>query len=409
MKAQESTIRLRYTLARYLRKIAARIPPKSSAPGITFPSIGAVHLPKNAPRALIFFAAAGIQRLVEGRLDDPIFKKHTIHGDAVAMTQELNRQGYIVDYCDLWKVAGQNVDWDRYAVVIDNWDNLRYAPAALSPTKIAFMNGWYWLEQNTSELERIRWFKERTGIVIPPNRQIIPNLSDEYADYVTYYGTPMQADSFSKKPKRHRIDLCALCGPAPHYRKKDIPQAKNRFMWMGGGGMLHKGMDIIIEAFAQMPETELFVAGNLQEEPLFWRWAQPILARHTNIHLLGWVDTTSAEFDAIADTCIGTVYASCSEGGPASVARCLFNGQIPIITKTSFVRAETLGYFIEGTTAQELIASTIDRVRHVMSLPESELSERSAAVREFAMQYHTREAFTRSFASLIETITHTNN
>lgn len=400
------TQKYRYKLARYLRKIANRIASKGKNSGITFPDIGAEHLPKNAPRALIFFAAAGIQRLVEGKgLDDQIFKHHTIHGDAVAMVQELNRLGYIVDYCDLRKVIGKNVGWQKYKIVIDNWDNLRYASPVTDQVKIAFMNGMHWLFHNTAELERIRWFRERTGILIPANRQIPPILSDEYADYLTYYGNKLQGNSFSNKPSKYLINLCALYGPMPLYQKKNIAEARNKFMWIGGGGMIHKGLDVVIEAFVKLPEAELFIAGNLREEPHFWQWAEPILAKYANIHLLGWVDTTSAEFNATANQCIGAVFASAAEGGPASVARVLFNGQIPIVTPSSAVRAECLGYNIDGKTDKEMIESIISTVRQTMNLPELELKEKSDAIREYALKYHTREAFAQSFSNLIKHIT----
>jgi glycosyltransferase involved in cell wall biosynthesis len=397
---------LRYTAARHLKKIANKIAPRMEADtGISYPNIGAESLPKDAPRAIVFFAVAGIQRLVEGRgLDNPIFRHHTIHGDAVAIVKILNAQGYIVDYCDLFKVSGKNMDWNRYALIIDNWDNLRYVPAKSDQTKIAFMNGWSWLNQNIGELERIRWFKERTGIIVPSNRQIAPNFSDEHADYLTYYGPERQTEVFSPISQKFQINLCALCGPAPVYQKKDTEKARNKFMWIGGGGLIHKGLDLILEAFAKMPETELFIAGNIAEEPRFQKWAESILARNPHIHYLGWMDTTSPEFDTIANQCIGITYASCSEGGPATVARVLFNGQIPIVTPASFVRAEHLGYTISGQTDTEMIESIMTQVRKVLHLPKTELEEKSFAVSEFARKFHTREAFEQSFSDLIRNV-----
>lgn len=396
---------IRFRTAAVIRKIAGRISPKVRAEGITFEGIGSDVLPSDAPRALIFFAAAGIQRLVEGRGDDdPLFKRHTIHGDSVSMVKELNRKGYVVDYCDIWKKNGSEVDWSRYSVVIDNWDNLKYAPPKAGIVKVAFVNGNHWLFHNSVELERVRWFRERTGIVIPANRQLPSVLSDEYADFLTYYGTDFQLKHFSPKPEKFKMNLCALCGPAPEYRRKDVGASRKKFMFLGSGGAAMKGFDLVIEAFARMPDAELFIGGNLREEPRFWKWAEPILAKHTNIHELGWVDTTSPDFDAVSDGCVATVCLSASEGGPASVARLLFNGQIPIVTEASNVRSEHLGYRIKGASAEELITSTIEGVRRVMQLQESELRERSDACREFAVKYHTREAFRRSLSDLIELV-----
>lgn len=395
--------KLRYQLARLVRKIANRIGPKQAVQGITYANIGAERLPMNAPRALVFFAIAGIQRLVEGKgLDDPVFKRHTIHGDAYAMVTELNRAGYIVDYCDLFKVSGKDIDWRPYSLVIDNWDNLRYAPQRPDLIKIAFINGMHWLFHNRAELERIQWFKDRTGIVVPANRQLPSVLSDQHADYLTYYGTQFQKNSFSEKPEKILLNVCSLQGDIPTFEKKNFEKARNKFILVGAGGMIHKGIDLVIEAFAEMPEAEIYIAGTLDSEREFWTWVKPTIEAHPNIKPLGWVDVTSQEFNDIANSCIGVVFASCSEGGPASVGRVLFNGLIPIVTRASNVRAETLGYLLEGSTAQELIESIKQRVREVMSLPEQELTQKSEAVRAFALEHHTREAFTQSFKQLIE-------
>ena len=176
-------------------------------------------------------------------------------------------------------------------------------------------------------------------------------------------------------------------------------------MWLGGGGLVHKGLDIVIETFRKLPEAELYIGGNLKEEPRFWEWVKPILAKHQNIHWLGWVDTTSPKFDAIADQCIAIVFPSCAEGGPASVARVFFNGQIPIVTPRSAVRGEFLGYNIQGNTSEEMIKSTISLTRTIMNLPDMELTAKSDAINEFARKYHTREAHRQSFSELITLVT----
>ena len=171
---------------------------------------------------------------------------------------------------------------------------------------------------------------------------------------------------------------------------------------ISGGGALHKGIDLVIETFCKIPEAELFIVANLKEEPKFYEWAKPILAKHKNIHELGRYDLTSKDFDSLADQCIGTVYLSAAEGGPGSIARVLHNGLIPIVTPTSFVRAEHLGYQVQGNSAKEIVGNTINRIRQVMNLSEKELLDKSDAVREFAQKYHTRAAFSKSFSDFIE-------
>jgi len=86
------------------------------------------------------------------------------------------------------------------------------------------------------------------------------------------------------------------------------------------------------------------------------------------------------------------------------VAQTIQNGLIPIVTPISLVRAETLGYSIDGETAEEMINSIISRVREVMSLSNKELEKKSDAVRAFALKNHTRKAYSESFQKLIDLI-----
>lgn len=402
MNISKSTKKIRYTSARYLRKIANRIAPKNTVSGVSFGDIGAGQLPKNAPRALVIYNTAGVERYVQGKFNehDPFFNKHTMYWESVEMVRLLNEAGYVVDYADCRYPV--SVDWPRYAVIIDQWDNLKSVPPLAGQILVSYATYIHWLNWNRAELERISWFKERTGIVIPMNRQLPTILSDESADYLTYFGTQTQADSFNPKPVKHQLNISAVY--VPEYRPKNIAEARKNFLWLGGGGLVHKGLDIAMESFARMPDMHLQIAGNLRDEPRFWQWAEPFLAKHPNIHSHGWMDVASQEFDAIARKCIGIVYPSAAEGGPGSVAQVLHWGLIPIVTKSALVRAETLGSIIDGVTDRELIESAVRNVQALVQRAEADLRVASDAVAEFARSHHTRQAYSESFRSLLDTI-----
>lgn len=400
--AREPLIRkLRYRSATILRKIAKRILPISHQ-GIAYPNIGALELPPGAPRALVIFSTPGVQRYMEGTFNeqDPFFNKHTVYWESVEIARQLNAHGYIVDYADNRSTfAGA---WDRYALVIDGSDNLRYAPPVAGQIRVHYTTYIHWLTWNRAELQRIAWFKERTGILIPMNRQLPAILSDEYADHLTYYGTATQADSFSSKPIKHQLNISAVY--TPEYRSKNIATARNNFIWLGGGGLVHKGLDIAMEAFAKTPEAHLSIAGDLKSEPRFWEWAKPFLAKHSNIHDLGWMDVGGSAFDAIAHDCIGIVYPSGAEGGPGSVAQAIHWGLIPIVTKSALVRAETFGTVVRDTTDYEMINSITETVQSTMARNESDLQDSCAAVAEFAHTNHTRAAYSSSLSDFIASL-----
>lgn len=392
---------LRYSTSRMLRKIANRVYPKTKGiPSSIIANIGEKELDKNAKHALLIYTISAVRNWIEGTLDKFDLNKHTIYWESVEMVKQLNVHGYIVDFAD--GRSKPQVDYSKYDLIIDNWNNLKDCPINDKQTKIHWTTYPHWLTYNLAELNRMQMFHARTGIHVPMNRQLPTILSDEYADYLTYFGTDLQLADMDRKAKRFQINISSA--HIPKYVKKDISIARNKFLWIGGGGLILKGLDIVLEAFSQMPEAELYIVGNPPEEPRFWKWAKPIVETSPNIHLMGWMDLTSDEYNEMADKCIATVYASAGEGGPGAIARAIHNGLIPIVTPESLVRAEVFGYIIEGKTDNDIVKSTIDRVKEVMALPNEVLMQKSDAVRGFAKKYHTRQAFTQSFIELIKDI-----
>ena len=383
----------RHKVARILRKIARRITPSANS-GVVFGDIGIEKL-GNAPRALVIFSIPGPERYVRGIKDDPLWDKHTVYWESVEIIRQLNAHGFVVDYADnRLQFSG---DWTKYSLVIDGSDNLKNA--LKGQKKIHYATYTHWLTWNQAELQRIQWFKDRTGIVIPMNRQFPAIMSDEYADHLTYYGTQVQADSFSSKPIKHQLNISAV--RVPEYRLKQVETARKHFLWLGGGGMVHKGLDLAMEAFMRLP-YHLHIAGNMRAEPEFWNWAKQVIEKHHNIHEEGWCDVSSPAFDSLASKCIGIVYPSAAEGGPGSVAQAIHWGLIPIVTKSALVRAETLGLMSTGTTDGELIESITNDVQTVANRSSKELSDQSDAVVDFALKNHTRDAYTKSLSAFLD-------
>lgn len=52
----------------------------------------------------------------------------------------------------------------------------------------------------------------------------------------------------------------------PWPEDEDFGDCRKRFLWFGSGGMVHKGLDLVLEAFAEMPEYHLTVCGPVSRE-----------------------------------------------------------------------------------------------------------------------------------------------
>ena len=393
------TIRgLRYRLSEALKKTASRM---HTMPGGEIFGIGATHLGRGAKRALVVYTIQAIPYYVAGDvMRCPIMNEHTMYWESAEMVRQLNEAGYVVDYYDIHSRAP--IDWDLYDLVIDERNNLISIPAArrASLKKVYYCTGNHWLFQNMAELGRIRSFQQRQGIYVAPERQVAPLYSDEVADFMTHFGTPFQLQLFDARPQKHLLDISAVHEPA--FRRKDMATARHNFLWLGSGGLVLKGLDLAVEAFVQTPDLHLYIAGHAERETHFWSWLKPMLAKHPNIHYLGWTDVGTAAFAEIAHRCVGTVYVSSTEGGPGSIAQLTHFGLIPVVTETAAVRAaEVAGAVICSQQPVEIIPQLVHAVRELSGLPEAELHEQCEKVHAFGQQHHTRAAYSHTFQALV--------
>lgn len=367
----------------------------------TIKDIGRDKLPAGAKRALVIYNILAIPYFLSGKLEKfSAIDSHSMYWETAEMVRLLNEAGFIVDFYDLKNPPP--IDWPKYDLVIDERDNLKKAPPVPGQKRIFYSTGLHWLRHNLAELERIRWFYERHNIYVAPQRQINANFSDEYAEMMTFFGNETQLVGYNQNIKKIPLNISAVS--APNNFKKNIAKAKNNFLWMGGGGAVHKGLDLTVEAFRCLPQANLYIAGDAADEPIFGAWLRQIIDKNSNIKYSGWLEVGTPKFEEIAGNCIAAIYPSAAEGGPGSIAQLLHYGLIPVVTKTANVRAQHLGYVVAGVTSAEIIDSIVKNVEIIMALSGKELADKVTAVIDFAKTYHTREAYSRSFCALLESI-----
>ncbi|HOD76597.1 MAG TPA: tetratricopeptide repeat protein, partial [Syntrophorhabdaceae bacterium] len=308
-------------------------------------------------RALVIYADEAIPWALGNMLEHfPYLNGHSMWWETAEMVKILNQRGYTVDYIGLpvQHLVDTHWDWDRYHLVIDGGNNnLLKCPPSQRPVKVFYSTGKHWLLANVAEAQRNLMFYRRHGVHMPLERTQRNNFSDENADYLTYFGNESQLEGYSDNPRKVPLNISSAC--IPLYREKDVSRAKKSYIWLGGQAMVHKGLDLTVEAFARMPEFSLHICANLEIEPRFLKWLTGYLRKCPNIRYHGPQNVASAGFQELAWNSVGTVYVSAAEGGPGSVAQLLHFGIIPIVTRTSNVRAEHLGYVIEHTSDNTII------------------------------------------------------
>lgn len=296
----------------------------------------------------------------------------------------------VVDYCNRAYVPPPET-----VVAIDIHSNLERWDEVLPRgcRRILHATGAHWLTWNTAEFERLRGVFERRGRCLRARRTAEPSRGIEVCDEASVIGNEWTMGTFASAGKpMHRV----LLSSAYTYdwpEDRDWEKARRAFVWLGSFGMVHKGLDLALEAFARMPEYSLTVCGRPEKEADFFDAYREELTQRSNIRLHGWTDLASPEFDEIRRTHGGMVYPSSSEGCAGSIVHCTHAGLVPLVTKETGFDIGAFGERIsEGS-----VEAVCEAVRRFAETPVSELEARARAGWEFVRETHQRERFVREY------------
>jgi len=165
---------------------------------------------------------------------------------------------------------------------------------------------------------------------------------------------------------------------------------------------VHKGLDLLLEVFSELPDYQLTVCGPVDDpaERAFREAYRRELYETQNIRTVGWVDVNSQQFIDITSNCAALIYPSCSEGQAGSVITCLQAGVIPLVSYESGVDVEDFGMVL-SECSRDAIKDTLGRLA---AMPHQQLQEMSDKAYAYARSKHTGDAYLSEFTRIIETI-----
>jgi glycosyltransferase involved in cell wall biosynthesis len=282
-----------------------------------------------------------------------------------------------------------------YDVVIDIRYNLQQWSSILGPKclKIFHIDTCHTLFRNASEARHLLDLQQRRGISLEVRRFECPNLGIEHCDCATVIGNEhtMATYAYAHKPM-FPVGVSSMVS-MEWQADKDFDGVRNNFLWLGSTGMVTKGLDLVLEAFAGLPDYHLAVCGPVEEEYDFARAYRRELHETPNIHLEGWTDVRSERFAGLARHSIGLVFPSCSEGQAGSVINCMSAGLIPILSRQSGVDVDDFGFLLRDCTVDEIRAAVIT----LSSLSADRLRCMSRAAWKRTVENHSREAWTLNY------------
>ena len=116
-------------------------------------------------------------------------------------------------------------------------------------------------------------------------------------------------------------------------RTKILTDVRKSFLWFGSDGFIHKGLDLVLEAFAQMPDYNLTVCGPIQYGKGFSERLSQGAIQHFE-YPYGWVGGyhQPGTLPEITNRCIGLFFRPAQSRVVEALLTCMHAGLIPIVS-----------------------------------------------------------------------------
>ncbi len=210
-------------------------------------------------------------------------------------------------------------------------------------------------------------------------------------------GNDFTRNTYGGSYKINMISNAALYDDVFDWCRKDYEAGRLHFLYYAGRGNVHKGLDLLLEAFSGL-EQNLWICTAIEPEfkKVYWRE----LSKIPNIHLVGRIRPRSRDFYNLMRRCNYCILPSASEGGAQSMVECINQGLIPIISKESGLDVEGFGAILTSCTIEEIR----EQVQRYSSLSAEQCRELSLQARRHALNEFSEASFCQNFESALRTL-----
>ena len=335
---------------------------------------------------------------------------HTNLWEIVEMVRILNRYGYAVDV----------VDRDAKQFVPDNVYDLflglgaghsgkrfsQFAQRMPCATKILIAAGPEPRLSNKLVLEQYARFNHRHGCNVPAMR-LTEGIDFESFSCDTDYFMPIGGqgtfcpESYGNLGKPV-LNYLPSTSPAIRFLPEWLDtRSRNAFLCFAGDGFICKGVDVVVDAFAAMPDAEVYICGP-SSEPAFFEVLGAKLAQSSNIRYEGFIEIGGSRFEQLMAHCAYVVFSSSAEGCATSVATALRAGLIPVVTHETGIDIGQFGIKIGGKK-DNLVEETVRACQQAIQMQDTDYRQRVWVCLEDSLKY-TQSSFTASFDKAIRTV-----
>lgn len=250
---------------------------------------------------------------------------------------------------------------------------------------------------NLAEARRLRFARER-GHLIGPQRIIDEPwvLSAVLSDGIIGLGNDWTRSTYADlNDQIFMIRPTYVASWDGDKLERDWALARREFLWLGGSGALHKGLDVLLEAFAHNADLKLHVCGRVKEEQSFFNAYEDLLGL-PNVAYHGFVDVRGQAMREIFAQAAFAILPSCAEGYSTSVLTCMHAGMIPVVTPEFGINTAA-DFIIHDVRPGHLS----EQLKRLASLDPAILRAQSSRSEIFAKENHRPEKFEEAVADAI--------
>jgi len=322
--------------------------------------------------------------------------RHTNQAEALEIAKVFNELGYNVDIVDYY--YERNINYNKYSVIFGFGEPLEksFYSRNYKTLTVFYGTGMHVIHQNPATLKRIEEVYKKKGKWLLESGRIVDkawSVQTSLVDNIITLGNDEVVNSyqkyFSKKIYNVPVSYYKLFDQEEILRNKNFEDAKNHFLWFGSSGLIHKGLDLLLEVFKELPNLYLHICGPLNNEPKFKDTYYEELYNTKNIYTYGYQNVQSKSFKDIINKCAFIIFPSCSEGEPSSVINVMVYGLIPIVTNTAGIRIKDFGIEIKELTNTSVRESVIKAA----NLSEDEIEKRGFKCANDTVINHSIEKF----------------
>jgi glycosyltransferase involved in cell wall biosynthesis len=329
---------------------------------------------------------------------------HTNYAEAFEIAKVFKELGYNIDIVDYDYES--NLDYDKYSIIFGFGEPLinSFYCRNHKILTIYYGTGMHVIHQNHATLKRIEEVYKKKGKWLLESGRIVDktwSVQTSLVDNIIALGNDEVVNSYKQYFSREIYNI-----PVSYYKifnseqilkNKSFIDAKNHFLWFGSSGLIHKGLDLLLEVFKELPDLHLHICGPINNEPRFKAVYYEELYNTKNIHTYGYKNIQSKSFKDIISKCAFIIFPSCSEGEPSSVINVMVYGLIPIVTNTAGIRIKDFGIEIKELTNISVKESIIKAV----NLSEDEIEKRSLKCSKDTINNHSIEKYSHELKKVL--------